>query len=66
MRRKRRLKAKSGLPPCCLDFQRRTGTNQPCPQHQQRNAANYDHGLRLQRAEVFDELRDSFGAGASG
>lgn len=69
MRRKRRHQAKLtklALPPCCLDYMRGTGTSQQCPQHEQRTSATYDHGLRLQRAQVFDELRDTFGAGASG
>ena len=64
--RKRRRNVKTAFPPCCLQYQQRTGTTRPCPQHEQRAAANYDDLRRLQRAEVFDELRDAFGAGASG
>ena len=64
----RRRNAKSAIPPCCLEYQRRTGTGtkQKCPQFEQRTAADYDHGLRLQGTNVLDNLRDAFGAGGSG
>jgi hypothetical protein len=63
---KRRRNARAAFPPCCLEYQERTGTRRACPQHEQRAAANDDHLRRLQRAEVFDKLRDAFGAGAGG
>lgn len=66
MWRIRRRNAKAALPPCCLDYQRRMGTRQLCPQHEQRTAANYDHLRRLQPPEVIDNLRDAFGPGAIG
>jgi hypothetical protein len=49
-----------------VDYQRRTGNRQLCPQHEQRTAANVDHLRRLQRPSVFDKLRDAFGPGAVG
>ena len=66
MWRIRRRNAKAALPSCCLDYQRRMGTRQLCPQHEQRTAANHDHLRRLQRPEVIDNLRDAFGPGAIG
>jgi hypothetical protein len=66
VRWKRRRNAKAELPACCLDYQRRMGTKQLCPQHAQRSAANYDHLRRLQRPDVFDKLREAFGPGAIG
>jgi len=64
--RKRRGNARTLLPPCCVEYQQRTGTRQMCPQHEQRTAANNDHLQRLQRAEVFDKLHEAFGADARG